>query len=316
MFAAVWILPSEPGILCILFYENGLMVSIFITGLSGFIGQQLRTQSERAGYRVFTLPRKQLLEGGVLLVEALRNADVVVNLAGESIMGRWSVKKKNEILESRVQITRNLVNAIAGLERKPQLFINASAVGIYKPDSYCDEDTKKLGNDFLAKVVKAWEGEALKLREVRCVVLRFGVVFGKDGGVWRQILPMLKTRIYFILGTGAQAMPMIHVEDIAGFILYAVVHVQVTGIYNMVVPQQVSFREFIHALSMVRSSLLNWRVPCSVLKMVMGESAFSLLNMAHVKSIRLRDTGYDLKYRNVNEIIESLINEKNGETTG
>lgn len=292
------------------------MVSIFITGLSGFIGQQLRTQSERAGYRVFTLPRKQLLEGGVLLVEALRNADVVVNLAGESIMGRWSVKKKNEILESRVQITRNLVNAIAGLERKPQLFINASAVGIYKPDSYCDEDTKKLGNDFLAKVVKAWEGEALKLREVRCVVLRFGVVFGKDGGVWRQILPMLKTRIYFILGTGAQAMPMIHVEDIAGFILYAVVHVQVTGIYNMVVPQQVSFREFIHALSMVRSSLLNWRVPCSVLKMVMGESAFSLLNMAHVKSIRLRDTGYDLKYRNVNEIIESLINEKNGETTG
>lgn len=316
MFAAVWILPSEPGILCILFYENGLMVSIFITGLSGFIGQELRTQSERAGYRVFTLPRKQLLEGGVLLVEALRNADVVVNLAGESIMERWSVKKKNEILESRVQITRNLVNAIAGLERKPQLFINASAVGIYKPDSYCDEDTKKLGNDFLAKVVKAWEGEALKLREVRCVVLRFGVVFGKDGGVWRQILPMLKTRIYFILGTGAQAMPMIHVEDIAGFILYAVVHVQVTGIYNMVVPQQVSFREFIHALSMVRSSLLNWRVPCSVLKMVMGESAFSLLNMAHVKSIRLRDTGYDLKYRNVNEIIESLINEKNGETTG
>lgn len=292
------------------------MVSIFITGISGFIGQELRTQSERAGYRVFTLPRKQLLEGGVLLVEALRNADVVVNLAGESIMGRWSVKKKNEIMESRVQITRNLVNAIAGLERKPQLFINASAVGIYKPDSYCDEDTKKLGDDFLAKVVKAWEGEALKLRGVRCVVLRFGVVFGKDGGVWQQILPMLKTRIYFILGTGAQAMPMIHVEDIAGFILYAVGHVQVAGIYNMVVPQEVSFREFIHALSMVRPSFLNWRIPCSVLKMVMGESASSLLNTAHVKSIRLRDTGYDLKYRNVNEIMESLINKKNGETTG
>lgn len=288
------------------------MVSIFITGIGGFIGQALKKESERAGYRVFTLPREQLLEGGVLLTEALRNADVVVNLAGENIMGRWNVKKKKQILQSRVQITRNLVSAIAGLERKPKLFVNASAIGIYRPDSYSDEETRKLGDDFLARVLKAWEAELRGLRHVRTVVLRFGVVFGKDGGVWKQLLPMLKSRVYFILGTGAQAMPMIRVEDITGFILYAVGHPGVEGIYNMVIPQEVSFREFINALSVIRNSFLNWRIPRGVLEMVMGEGVSPLLDTAHVKSIRLPGSGYELKYRNVNEVLESLLNNKDG----
>ena len=271
-------------------------MNIYVTGFGGFIGQALKTVLEDAGHQVCPIPHFLLKQGGEQLSAALKMADVIVNLAGESIMGRWTEKKKREIMDSRVITTRNLVTALSGLEVKPLLFINASAVGIYPADSYSDEFSVNTGNDFLAQVVKAWEAELEPLKDVRKVILRFGIVIGKKGGVLKKLEFSAHLGIPLVLGSGWQPFPVIHIDDVCGFILYAVQNEQVEGIYNLVISDIPAYKEFAEAVAGIRKPFFTVRIPENVLKWVMGESATMLTSGANVIPKRLSESGYDLKF--------------------
>lgn len=279
------------------------LMEILITGLGGFIGQTLKKACLEAGHNVYTIPREILLPGGRKLKEATGRADVIVNLAGENIMGRWTDEKMIEIVESRRVITRNLVRCIRDSARKPLLWINASAVGIYRPGTFCDEESVDLGKHFLAAVAKAWEREVAELEGVRKVILRLGLVIGSQGGILRKLMPMMKARVAVVLGNGRQEFPIIHVDDVAGFMLYVLKNGHMEGTYNLVIPNAVTYREFLKALAGVRKPWFTFTLPEWVLALLMGESAYTLTRSAHVIPMRMLTSGYELKYRTLSEMI-------------
>ncbi len=137
--------------------------------------------------------------------EAFDGVDAVINLMGENIGGKkWDESQKKKIYDSRINSTRNLVDAIKALSKKPKALINASAVGIYgnRGDETLDENATS-GSDFLAGVCKDWEAEAIKARDmkIRVVLMRTGVVLGKGGGALTKMLPIFKLGLGGRLGT-------------------------------------------------------------------------------------------------------------------
>ncbi|MCC8173769.1 MAG: TIGR01777 family oxidoreductase [Odoribacter sp.] len=284
-------------------------MNIFVTGISGFIGQRVKKIFEMTGHIVYSSSKESLILGGEELEVALSKADAVVNLAGAPIFGRWTEKRMIEILESRRVITRNLVNAINANSKKPDVLINASAVGIYRPDSYCDEYSDDYANNFLSRVVRAWEGELNNLEKVRKVILRFGIVIGKDGGVMEKLQPFINSGVGFIMGNGKQEFPLIHVQDIGGFMLYAMQNQNVEGIYNMVIPNSVTYRQFTKALGIIHKQWTRPIIPSPILSLALGDSAVVLTESAHVIPKRLIESGYHLKYSTIEEVINAYVNE-------
>lgn len=277
--------------------------------MNGFVGQEVKRGFEAAGHTVKGVPRQVLMDGGEHLDEWVENADVVINLAGASLLGRWTEEYKKEILSSRQIGTQNLVDAINRVRRDKEpetgvkLFISASAVGIYRTGSLSDEDTQETESNFLSEVVQVWENEAAQALGVRTVILRFGVIVGKDGGVIQKLLPFVHAHLAVIAGNGKQPFPLIHIDDVVGFMLYALTHDDVAGIYNMVIPEETTYRGFIKALSKIRRPWLTLSLPENLLKLAMGNSVTVLTRTPHVISGRLLISGYRLKYRTVDEVI-------------
>src|SRR5271157_3814372 len=182
---------------------------VFMTGGTGFVGTYLSRELASQGHEVTILTRRARPPApaapGISLVTgdptqegpwmgAVPEHDWIINLAGASIFSRWSAGYKQEIFDSRIRTTRNLVIALAEGDRR-QLFCSTSAVGYYGPrgDEVLTEDSPQDAY-FLAKLAEAWEAEALKAQElgVRVVITRFGIVLGRDGGALGQMVPMFK----------------------------------------------------------------------------------------------------------------------------
>jgi len=186
-------------------------MKIAITGATGFVGTRLveklapkhqiiiLTRSIKSAKEKFSpqiYPNLEFVNYTPKKLNAWQNkidgCDAVVNLAGAPIAERWTPNYQQEILDSRQLVTKNIVNGISNCENKPQVLINASAVGFYgtsETETYTE--TSPSGDDFLAKVCQAWEGEAEKVREygVRLVILRLGIVLGKGGALAKMIPP-------------------------------------------------------------------------------------------------------------------------------
>ena len=207
------------------------MKRILITGGTGFVGSALTKKLTTMGNEVYILTRNHTHtnEKNVQYVEwmnghqpELPSIDAVINLAGESINGRWTDEKKKAILNSRLKVTDNLLQLVEKMVTKPSVWINASAVGFYgtsEAEVYTEE-TKKHGEDFLAEVVKAWETKASEAESLGCrtVFTRFGLVLGRDGGV----LPQLSLPYRFFaggtVGSGNQWVSWVHIEDVVQLI--------------------------------------------------------------------------------------------------
>lgn len=292
-------------------------MNILVTGLNGFIGQHVKQCFEQARHTVKGVPREVLMAGLLPLDTLVAEADMIVHLAGASLTERWTNEWKREIRDSRRIGTRKLVgslNRVACHEKEPdrrdKLFISISAVGIYRYNAVSDEETTEFGDDFLAGMVKEWEHEARQAAcGVRTVILRLGVVIGAGGGVVAQLMPMVNSGLAIVVGTGEQPLPMIHVDDVTGFMLYALKNNEVSGVYNMVIPQETDFREFIQALKQIRPAWVRLRIPTGLVRFFMGEVSTVLLHTPHVVSRRLPNSGYRLQYENVTAVVEHLDNE-------
>lgn len=287
-------------------------MNILVTGLNGFVGQAVKLAFEASGHVVGGVPRAVLMAGGEPLDVLVSGADIVINLAGANLFGRWTEEYKRLIMSSRQMGTRNMADSINRVNRDKEpetgvkLFISASAVGIYPAGAFCDEETMEAGTDFLAGVVESWEHEARQVRRTRTVITRFGVIVGKEGGVIQKLMPLIRSRLAFVAGSGKQPLPVILLDDVVGFMLYAVEYRNVEGIYNLVIPQEVDFRGFVEALSRVRPPLFTFSVPERLLKLVMGDSAVVLTDTAHVNPRRLMASGYELKCRTMDEIARRI----------
>jgi hypothetical protein len=299
---------------------------VLITGATGFIGRALVPILRREGHQLIALVRSEerarsllgaevetvaLSSGAHGLKQALERSDAVVNLAGEAIMGgRWTETRRRALVESRVQLTQQLVTAISEAQARPKTLISGSAVGYYGDrGGEVLRESSPGGTDFLAQLCQDWEATA-RLAEgsgLRVVTLRTGVVLGRDGGALAQMLPAFRFGVGGPIGSGRQYMPWIHLHDLVRVIAAALTDDRYEGPINGVAPEPVTSREFAKALGRALHRPAVLPVPAFAIKVIFGEAAGVLLGSQRVQPQRLRDLGFTYWFPTLDQAIADVI---------
>jgi uncharacterized protein (TIGR01777 family) len=292
-------------------HQGADCVNITISGASGLIGRRLLKVLAKDGHSLTALSRHAgtNLPPGVRLsvwdaargeppADGLRDADAIIHLAGAPVAQRWSAQVKREIRESRVAGTRNLVQGLAKLSRKPKVLICGTAVGYYgsRGDEVLDESSAP-ANDFLAEVCVEWEkearaAEALGMRVVR---LRTGIVLDARGGALQRMLAPFKMGIGGKLGSGKNWMAWIHLDDLAGMIQFALAN-PVSGAMNGVAPNPVTNAEFTKILAGAVHRPAIFPVPPFALRLLFGEMSAMVLASQRVKPKAAESAGFKFRF--------------------
>ena len=265
---------------------------IGLTGATGFVGKHILRLAAQRGHEVvaFTRTPQRDVSGAAetrrFALDAppdLSGCEAVIHLAGEPILGLWTGAKKRRIVESRVRGTRRIVEAIAAMSEKPEVLVNASAIGYYgeSGDAELTERTPA-GTGFLAATVQSWEDEARAAKAERVVLLRTGIVLGKTGGALAKMTPAFRFGLGTTFGDGRQWVSWIHVEDLARLALFAVEDMDVRGPLNATAPWPVRHGDFVKTLARVlhRPALL--RIPAFALRAALRGLAAELLDSKRV----------------------------------
>ncbi len=316
-----------------------------ISGTSGVIGSALASLLTTAGHRVDRLVRGRARPergeifwqpGGIASGESssegskgqvdhasLEGCDVVVHLAGEPVlprtMGGWSKAQRDAIRDSRVEGTRTIARAIAGLARPPRVLICASGIGFYgnRGDEELAEDAT-VGSGFLAEVSRDWEAACESARQagVRVVNLRIGAVLTPRGGALAGFLPTFRLGMGVIIGTGRQWMSWIGLDDLLSIILHAAATPTLAGPINAVSPAPVRAGEFARTLAHVLDRPLMMHLPNFVLRAMMGEVADAAVWSCRAVPDRLRTTGFRFTYPNLEKALRWELGLITPEETG
>lgn len=308
------------------YIKNGVVkIKALIFGGTGYIGRNLINQLAENNFTIHVVTRKinniaNFPLKGINVIElkdlwsngeVTKDIDVVINLAGASINGkRWTESYKKEILHSRINITREIVQNINLGIISPKLLINASATGYYgsEEDKILYEHSAP-GSDFLAKVCIAWEKEAYEAKNTiaRVVTLRTGIVLGTEGALSKMLLPF-KMFIGGAMGGGEQWFSWIHIHDLCSIINFIIHNDDLTGAINAVAPTPVRNAELSKILGNVikRPSLL--KVPKFILKIVLGEMSALLLNSQRVQPAVLLKHSFKFNYPDLKSALMSILN--------
>ena len=272
------------------------MLKIAISGASGFIGNHLTNYFKQLGHEVVGLGRPLFRDDFFEeLVQVMESCDVVINLAGSPINKRWTEAYMKELVDSRIHVTRQLVNAIKEANHKPQLFISISAVGFYPVHGDFDEYSEKKGDGFLSDLCYAWEQEARKCpSEVRLVITRLGIVLSLDGGALPQMMKPIKLfKVAAVIGKGSQPFPWIDIRDFCRAMEFIIHHSELHGVLNFVSPDFVSQDLFTRIMAKYSGAWLTVHVPSSLFNILYGKGTSFLTTGQHVYPSRLIEYGFE-----------------------
>jgi len=291
---------------------------VLLSGASGLIGSVLIPSLKSRGFQVVRLVRGSASGAQVawnpsqpLSPEAVSGFQAVVHLSGETVASRWSEGKKAKIRSSRVDSTRNLALALARTEKRPQVFVSASAIGIYgnRGDEVLREESAE-GDGFLAQVCREWEAAAQPAGDagIRCAQIRTGVVLSSEGGALQKMLPPFRLGVGGNLGSGRQWMSWIHIQDMVGAINHILKTDLLRGPVNLVAPRPVTNAEFTNTLGAVLSRPTIFPVPEFVMKLAFGQMAEEvLLTSQRVEPAKLVSSGYPFQYSDLRKALESVV---------
>jgi len=238
--------------------------------------------------------------------------DVVIHLAGENVADRrWTSGKKNLILNSRIDGTRQLVDYISHLPAKPEVFLCASAIGYYgsRDDEVLDEGNTP-GQGFLAEVCEKWEKETQRLAAmgVRVVNLRFGMVLSPKGGALHKMIPPFKACLGGTVGGGNQYISWISIRDLVEAVAFIIKNDQIHGPVNIVSPVQTTNRILTQSLGKVLNRPTFFRVPAIMAKLIFGQMADEmLLNSTRVTPKTLLEAGFEYKDKELDDVLRFCI---------
>lgn len=299
------------------------MASILVTGGTGLIGSNLCNLLKSKGHSVFILSRSKTkkahvfywnIEENYIDKEAIVNTDYIIHLAGAGIADkRWTDSRKEELIDSRVKSIKLLYQKVTALNPNLKGFISASGVGYYGAitSEKIFEENDAPHNDFLSKICVHWENEAKKFNSlnIRTVIFRTGVVFSKQGGALEKIIKPIQFGVGAALGSGKQYMPWIAMDDLCNMYLSAVENTELSGIYNAVAPDHITNKELTKSLAKTLKKPL-WlpNVPSFFLKIILGELAVILLEGSRVSSKKIKNTGFNFKYKLLKEYLSELKN--------
>jgi uncharacterized protein len=300
------------------------MKNILISGGSGFIGRHLTKILTRSSYRVFILTRNPHIRpthSNVTYVQwlipearpetELPPIDAVVNLAGETINGRWTVEKKEKILHSRLQATEALLNMVSKLPTKPKVWLNASAIGYYGTSrtKVFTESMLQHGSDFLAGVVKSWETKASEALgfECRTVYMRFGLILGNDGGALPKLLLPYRFFAGGTVGSGRQWVSWVHIDDAVSLIKEAIANAAYEGPVNVTAPNPITMKEFGQTVGETLNKPHWLPVPTLAFKLLLGEMSMLMLEGQNVLPEKAEKNGFVFKYPYLKGALHDLI---------
>lgn len=295
-------------------------MKIFITGGTGFVGKTLAPALIRSGHEVCILTRAGKGDSsGVSWVEgdpaqkgkwqeAVREHEVIINLAGASIFTRWTEEAKKKIRDSRILTTRNLVEAMEG--GKVKTFFSTSAIGYYgfHGDENLTEESPP-GADFLALLARDWEAEAKEAEKKGCrlVVTRFGIVLGDKGGALGQMIPLFQKYLGGPLGSGRQWFSWFHIDDLTGAFLFLLEHPEISGPVNFTAPNPVRNKELARWLGRIMGRPAFLPAPGFMLKLVLGEFGSILLKGQRVLPRKLLQAGFPFSYPEIERALRQVI---------
>lgn len=271
-------------------------MKIALTGASGFVGSALR----RTFSTHVVIGRN---DDDAAILAKLGGVDVVINLAGAPIIKRWSAPYKKLLIDSRIQTTQRLVRAVNRSDVRH--FISTSAIGIYPDDYRCDESCRLYGDDFLAKLARAWEEEASQCIKPTAL-LRFGVILGPEGGALRQMLTPFRLGVGGTIGSGSMMTSWIDIEDLMRIYAF-VIDNNLTGIFNAVSPNPVTNRTFTKALGEVLHRPTILPIPQFALRLMYGEAAGVLTGSKEVYPTALEKAGFIFEYPKIESSLAHLL---------
>ncbi|NVJ52965.1 MAG: TIGR01777 family protein [Campylobacteraceae bacterium] len=286
------------------------MKTIAISGSSGFVGTNIKKFFSKDNFEVISIER-EVLSNEEELTSIMEKADIVINLAGANIISRWTESYKKLLYTSRIDTTKALVNAMSKAQKRPELLISTSAVGIYSNKDCYDEEYYEYSDDFLAYVCKEWEKEALKAKEldIRTAIFRFGIILGDGGALEKMLLPF-KMGVGGTIGDGNQHFSFIHIEDLLNAYKFLIENVDLNGVFNLTSPMPTTNKGLTKALGTALNRPTFFPIPEFVLNLVFSEGAKVLTDGQCVEPKRLLDSGFSFKHTTIDETINNIVNQK------
>ena len=284
------------------------MQTVLITGGTGMIGKALTTLFLEKGYKVIVLTRKDRksrrlnvsfakwdVEKGMIDASAIQAANIIVHLAGEGVADkRWSEKRKQAIVDSRVQSGNLLVKALRDNQHQVSTFI----------------ETDPADDSYLGNTCQLWEQSTAAIPDmgIRLVTLRIGIVFNKKGGALAEFIKPAQFGLATILGTGKQIVSWIHQKDLCNMMLFAAENKKIEGVYNAVAPEPISNKKLVLAISKKTYPIyLPVYVPSFALKIILGEMSVEVLKSAKVSAQKIQAAGFVFDYPTVEEALTDLL---------
>jgi uncharacterized protein (TIGR01777 family) len=297
-------------------------MKIAIAGGTGYIGNKLTDYLLENGNKVLILSRtkKESTKSGVQYIEwmtegaaperELDGISAFINLAGKSINDRWTEEAKKQIVESRVKTTNEVYRIIQNLKTKPEVLINASAVGIYgtsKEETFTEESRPK-ASDFLSETVIKWEQEAARISElnVRTVFIRFGIILGEKGALPSIILPY-KLFAGGTVGSGTQWLSWIHINDVVKLIHFLLLQKSIEGPVNAASPNPVQMMDFGKTVAKVLHRPHWISAPSFALKLALGEKSILVLEGQRVIPKVALENNFQFSHSVLEEALSDIL---------
>lgn len=304
-------------------------MKIAIAGATGFVGTGLVPKLQREGHDLVILvrnlqkaqklfPKSTFPNLEIIAYQptqsgewqnAIQGCDAVINLAGEPIAERWTPEHKKAIVDSRQLGTQKIVEAIRKANPKPQVLINASAIGYYgSSETAMFTESSSSGKDFLAEVCQKWEAEARKVQalDVRLVILRLGIVLG-NGGALAKMIPPFQLFAGGPIGKGQQWFSWIDRDDLINLILFALTHSEMAGTFNATSPNPVRMAEFCQTLGGILHRPSWLPVPDFALSLLLGEAASVVLEGQQVLPRATESAGFKFQYRDLQSSLRKIL---------
>jgi uncharacterized protein (TIGR01777 family) len=298
-------------------------MKVLICGGTGFIGSRLTHYLLNQGLQVVVLARHKpksilpgmqfyeadLLKPEVLKQEWFEGVDAVINLSGKNIFTFWTEENKKVIWDSRVAVNKNIVNFISKLQRKPKVFVSASAVGYYgdKGEMELNEETQR-GQGFLAELCGEWEREAREAEKsgLRSVQVRTAPVLAKGGGLMEQILKSFRFGFTFVFGSGNQWFSWVHRDDLIRIYHLAITNKNMSGPVNACSPHPVRFREFLNHIRAFKKAIVI-PFPVSLLRIFLRETADVVLFSQRMIPAKLLKNNFQFSYPNLRDALKEIF---------
>jgi len=298
-------------------------MKIMVCGGGGFIGQNLARYLLAQGNEVVILDRNKsrvtspelhsfqidLLRPELFSQTWFEGVEAVINLSGKDIFTFWSGKARKEIWESRITVNKNLIRFIEGLQKRPAVFISASAVGYYGNRGETElPEYENRGNGFLADVCEAWEAEAKEAEklEMRSIQVRTAPVLLKNGGILLQMLKSMCFGFTFIFGSGNQWFSWIHMSDLIRIYHLAATNETLSGPINACAPNPVRFRDFIYELTKYRKAIVI-PFPVWILKLLLQETADVIMFSQKMVPAQLRERNFQFLFPTLRDALRDVF---------